>query len=198
MCYSLLVQDKKQQPYILKCERMKKCSYLALMLRKIAAPLLIALVICQIGAAWTVFSTAIWIHKQNKQARLADKKKWEEFQLTALEFEASLVDESEIEIKGQLYDIVTSQELDGIVKITAVADRAENKMKRTLSGLQKEDSGWSEVAKQVQSFSAAVYRPAQTLFFWASNFPTDTCYIHYPEVNNSKGFPKNIDQPPTV
>jgi len=198
MSSPLLVQVKKQQPYILKCEQMKKCSYLAQMLRKIAAPFLIVLVVCQVGAAWTVFSTAIWIHKQTKESRLADKEKWEEFVLTRDEFDASLLDENEIEIKGLLYDIVTFQELDGMVTITAVADHAENKMKRTLSGLQKEDTGWSEVAKRVQSFSLAVYHPEQTLRFYAPHLPSDESYTSFPKYDLSEGFLLKKDQPPTA
>jgi hypothetical protein len=171
---------------------------LAPMLRKTLGPVMIVLVICQIGAAWTLFSTAIWIHKQNKQSRLADKGRWEQFIMTTYEFESTLIEECEIEIKGQLYDIVSSEISDGMVTITAVADHAENKMKRTLRGLQKEETGWSEVAKKAQLFSMAVFHPEKNLQFFGHTFLITTEYFHYPDNNFSEGFLGRQVQPPTL
>jgi hypothetical protein len=159
---------------------------------------MIFLVICHIGAAWTLFSTAIWVHKQNKQSRLADKERWVEFILTAYEFDSQLVEEDEIEIEGQLYDIVSSQKSNGMVTITAVADQAENKMKRTLSGLQKEETGWSEVAKRAQLFSMAVFHPEKNLQFFPYTYNLRASFFHYPDNNFSEGFPGTQYQPPAA
>ena len=168
------------------------------MLSRITAPFMIILVIGQIGAAWTVFSTAIWIHQQNKQARLSDKGKWEEFVLSSAEFESRLIEDDEIELDAKLYDIVFVQRVGSQVIITAVADHAENKMKKTLDGLQQEETGWSELAKCAQAFSMSIFCPEKTL---QVNIPPSTAavtYFTFAANNFFKGIFCIPDQPPAA
>jgi hypothetical protein len=69
--------------------------------RKALAIILTLLVFCQVGAVWTLFSTAIWLHKQNKEARLAEQSRWEEFSISETQFESWLEGDDEIEINNK-------------------------------------------------------------------------------------------------
>lgn len=176
----------------------KTTPYLAAMFRKCAAYLMTILVISQIGAAWTVFSTARWIHKQNKQARLSDKSHWEEFHLSHAEYEASIVEEGEIEIQGQLYDVVSTRMQNGRYSITAVADNAENKLNKTLNGLHSDSTGWSEIAKQAQLFSTALFLPEKNLRLLNPNFALNISYFQISNNGFNKGFLRTQEQPPAA
>lgn len=123
--------------------------------------LLIALILAQLGGVWMVYSTALAIHKQNKEYRLADQSKWQTFELNPDEFELQLVKDDEIMIEGVLYDIVQISYQPAMVRIVATPDNAENKLKNSLSRLQSECCGWSDIAKRVQTFAAMSYIPSQ-------------------------------------
>jgi hypothetical protein len=167
------------------------------MLSRITAPFMLILMICQIGAAWTVFSTALWIHKQNKQARLSDEGHWEEFVISVADFESNLIEDDEIELDGMMYDIVFTEHVNGMIVLTAVADQAENKMKRTLNALQKEETGWSELTKRAQAFGMTVFCPEKSLKLDIRPFLiTALSYFSYTENSFQKGIISILEEPP--
>jgi hypothetical protein len=168
------------------------------MQRTVIALILTLLVFCQVGSVWTLFSTAIWLHKQNKAVRLADQSLWEEFSLSNTQFESWLAGDDEIEINNKLYDIVSIDQTRDRVIIIAVADHAENKMKRTLSGLQDEESGWSQLAKRTQEFSASVFRPEMTLQISRPAGTLSQIYFHFVDNQLCEGLQRLPEQPPTV
>jgi hypothetical protein len=166
--------------------------------RKALAIILTLLVFCQVGAVWTLFSTAIWLHKQNKEARLADQSRWEEFSISETQFESWLEGDDEIEINNKLYDIVSIDRMGAQVNIVAVADHAENKMKRTLSGLQHEESGWSQLAKHAQEYSTSFFRPENTLQISRPVGIVPQIYFHFVDNQLCEGLRRLAEQPPTV
>jgi cell division protein FtsL len=129
--------------------------------------LLIALILAQLGGVWMVYSTALVIHKQNKEHRLADQSKWQTFELSPEAIKLQLVKDDEIIIDGQLYDIVQISYQPTVVHVVATPDKAENKLKNSLSRLQSECGGWSDIANRVQTFAATSYIPAQINCFCA-------------------------------
>jgi hypothetical protein len=165
---------------------------------RLTAHLLALLLICQIGAVWSVFSTAMWLHKQHKQSRLADKSQWVGFTFSTSELESRLIEEDEFEIDGILYDIVSIRPFESGVEVTAVSDHAENKMKRTLHNLQNEKTGWSELAKLAQSFSYSVFRPEQGLRIAMPVFKIEITYFNYPDNNCHRGLPRIPELPPAA
>ena len=166
--------------------------------RKALSIILLAIVIGHLGAMWAIYSTAIWLHKQTKEARLADKTRWEEISLSSAAFEASLVEKDEIEIENQLYDIVTFYRDGETIKLVVVADHAENKMKRTLGGLQKEKTGWSHLAKQAQSFALSIFHPESTLRISSKICVLEPVYFHSQEYLICEGNYSVPDQPPAI
>lgn len=121
------------------------------------AAMLILLVLSQIGGAWMVYTTALWVHKTNRETRLLDISKRVQFELTIAEYQEALVEEGEIIIQNRLYDVVSVSENGENVIVLAIPDHAENKMKRTLNGLQNETTGWSQLSKLASSFSMTVF-----------------------------------------
>jgi hypothetical protein len=168
------------------------------MQRTVIALILTLLVFCQVGSVWTLFSTAIWLHKQNKAVRLADQSRWEEFSLSNTQYESWLEGDDEIEINDKLYDIVSINQTRDRVIIIAVADHAENKMKRTLSGLQEEESGWSQLAKRTQEFSTSVFRPEKTLHIQRTATILPKIHFHFSDNRLCKGLQYLPEQPPTA
>jgi len=166
--------------------------------RKALSIVLLAIVLSHLGAMWSIYSAALWLHKQNKEVRLSDKTRWEEITLSSTAFEAALVEEDEIEIDNQLFDIVSSFRNGDIIQLIVVADHAENKMKRTLSGLQKEKTGWSNFAKQADSFACSVFHPETTLRICQQNFVMRS--VHYQIQDNliCKGKQSVPEQPPAI
>ena len=163
------------------------------------AYLLIILVLYQIGAAWTIYSAAIWIHKENKEFRLSDTSRWETFSLSQTEYEALLIEEDEIQMNGKLYDIVTRKHCANRIEIVVVADHAENKMKRTLKALQKDETGWSEFTKRAQAFGMSVFSPEKSLSVDIRLFTITTLtYFTYSEDNFQKGILGVLEQPPAA
>jgi hypothetical protein len=163
---------------------------------KYVAILLSILVVCQIGAAWTIYSTAIWLHKQSKQSRISDVNKWEHFRLSASDFETWKIEDDEIEIEHILYDIVFIEESGNDVEIFAVADEKENKMKRTLNGLQNESSGWSEFTNLAQAFSLTFYETETAVQLPATYFESKTVYFSRYHERLCRGINRNPMQPP--
>ena len=168
------------------------------MLRKAISITLLFLVLCHVVSTWTIFSAALWIHKQNKEFRLSDKTRWKEFSLSAAIFESSLIEEDEIEIDDQLFDIVSIERNGEFINVIAVADYAENKMRRTLSGLQREKTGWSQLAKQGQSFAFSVFQPEKTLRIYSQANVSCCDFFNMPENNLCKGEGTVLDQPPSA
>jgi hypothetical protein len=168
------------------------------MFRQTIALVLTLLVVCQIGAVWTIFSTAIWIHQQNKAVRLSDQSRWEQFSLTAQQFESQLEGESEIEINDQLYDVVAIERVGAQVNIIAVADDAENKMRQTLIGLQKEETGWSQLAKRAQAFSFSAFYPEKSLEVFQQTSELQTVYFQYHDNHLCRGLQRLPEIPPAV
>ena len=166
--------------------------------RKAISITLLFLVLCHVGATWTIFSAALWIHKQNKELRLSDETRWEKFSLSAAVFESSLIEENEIEIDNQLFDIVSIERHGDSISVIAVADHAENKMRRTLSGLQSEKTGWSQLAKQAQSFAFSVFQPEKTLRISLRGNVLCSVFFQMQENNACQGEPTVLDQPPSV
>lgn len=163
------------------------------------AYLLIILVFYQIGAAWTIYSAAIWIHKKNKEFRLSDTNRWETFSLSQTEYEALLIEEDEIEMNGKLYDIVRRKQYANRIEIVVVADQAENKMKRTLKSLQKEETGWSEFTKRAQAFGLTVYSPEKSLQVDIRLFMAEIqSFFIYSEDSFQKGIFGVLEQPPAA
>ena len=75
---------------------------------------------------------------------------------------------------------------------------AENKMKKTLNGLQQEGTGWSELAKSAQAFSRSVFYPEKNLQI---NLPVTIAAFTYftcAENNFVKGIFCIPEQPPAA
>lgn len=168
------------------------------MLRKAISITLLFLILYHVISTWTIFSAALWLHKQNKELRLSDKTRWEEFALSLAVFESSLIEEDEIEIGDQLFDIVSIERNGEFINVIAVADYAENKMRRTLSGLQSEKTGWSQLAKQGQSFAFSVFQPEKTLRISSQANVSCSAFFHMQENNLCKGERTVLDQPPSA
>jgi len=166
--------------------------------RKALSIILLAIIFGHLGAMWTLYSAAIWLHKQNKEARLSDKSRWEEVTLSSAAFEAGMVEKDEIEIENQLYDIVSIYRDGETIKLVVVADHAENKMKRTLGGLQKEKTGWSNLAKQAQSFALSLFHPESTLRISSKRLVLEPVYFHSQENLICEGSYTVPDQPPAI
>jgi hypothetical protein len=168
------------------------------MRRKALSLILLAIVVSHLGAAWTLYSAALWLHKQNKELRLSDTTRWVEMTLSTNVFEESLVEEDEIEIDNQLFDIVSSYRDGDTIKLIAVADHAENKIRRTLSGLQNEKTGWSQLAKQAQSFAFSFFQPEKTLSVSLPDNVSCRAFFNNQKNNLLKGEPTILEQPPSA
>ncbi len=129
------------------------------------AAILTLLVLSQIGGAWMVYTTALLVHKQNKESRLLDISKRVQIALSLSEYQSSLVEEGEIFFENRLYDVVSVLKNGENVLVIAVPDHAENKLKRTLNGLQNETTGWSEFANLATAFSITTFIQEPTLTF---------------------------------
>lgn len=198
---SISVQVTPQSPYKFllnkSAKKIKNTIFAAMRLRSLAM-LLSILIVCQIGAAWTIFSTAIWLHKQSKQTRINDAAKWEYFRLSPADFAAFLVEDDEIVIENTLYDIVSFNESDGIVEIYVVADAKENKMKRTLRGLQNDSAGWSEFAEMAQEFSTTPYHTERTLEVLATQLNYNLVHFSFYDEVLCAGMNRKPEQPPCL
>jgi hypothetical protein len=165
--------------------------------RSIAA-ILTLLVLSQIGGAWMVYTTALLVHKQNKESRLSDESKRVQIALPLSEYQSALVEEGEILFENRLYDVVSVLEIGEHVLITAVPDHAENKLKRTLSGLQNETTGWSEFANLASAFSITTFIQEPTLTFNSISIEHiqnhSYCYL----TAKSQQHPAALERPPAV
>lgn len=127
----------------------------------IIAMVLNSLIFAQIGGVWVVYTTALAIHKQNKNRRLANKDNWIEYEMAADEFKRALQGEDEIVINGLLHDIVKATTHKDKIAVVVVEDHAENKLKSTLKGIQSDSAGWSDLAKKAYAFGFSGYEPAR-------------------------------------
>ena len=159
--------------------------------------LMIALILAQLGGVWMVYSTALAIHKQNKEHRMADQSKWQTFELSLDAFEHQRVEDDEIMIDGQIHDIVKISYQPTLVRVVAIPDKAENKLKNSLSRLQSECCGWSDIAKRVQTFAATSYIPSQINCFCAiKQFETSLAHHARYRFGISQLTVKTIHHPP--
>jgi hypothetical protein len=168
------------------------------MTQRITSSLLIALVVCQIGGAWMVYSTALWLHVQKKEIRLADSSKWTLLELTTSEFSNALVEKGELRIHDSMFDIVSFQIKGDIVCVFAVPDTSENKLRNTLDGLQSEDTGWAHLAKLAQVFSMTpfVEEVLPKLTFTCINEITNHTSLYRDPV--SCFCSRGLDRPPSI
>jgi hypothetical protein len=117
--------------------------------------------------------------------------------ISVADFESNLIEDDEIELDGMMYDIVFTEHVNGMIVLTAVADQAENKMKRTLNALQKEETGWSELTKRAQAFGMTVFCPEKSLKLDIRPFLiTALSYFSYTENSFQKGIISILEEPP--
>jgi hypothetical protein len=120
--------------------------------------LLVLCILSQVGGIWVIYSTAIVIHRQNKELRINDTSKWITLVLTKEVYKkAKLESDDELMLSGVMFDIVSASEQDSLITIILVEDSAENKLKDTLSHIQQSNNGWSETAKMAASFGVSIY-----------------------------------------
>lgn len=168
------------------------------MRQKYIAALLTALVVCQIGAIWAVYTAAIWLHRETRQTRLSDERLWVHFEISASEFESALLDYSELELNGERYDIVHTTAEGDKVFITAVADQTEERMIQTLNDLQRNESGWSKMSKLTCSFGLAIFIPASVFQFTLFQYQQSACFIVFQDTTFSAGVKKKQYRPPLL
>jgi hypothetical protein len=165
--------------------------------KRIAA-ILTLLVLSQIGGAWMVYTTALLVHKQNKECRLLDVAKRVQIALSVSEYQSALVEEGEILFENKLYDVVSVLENGEKVLVTAVPDHAENKLKRTLNGLQNETSGWSEFANLASIFSITTFIQEPTLTFNRMSIEHILNHSCYSLTAKSQQHTDALERPPAV
>jgi hypothetical protein len=124
---------------------------------RLSIVLLITLITLQVGGIWSIYSTALLLHKQSKCIRLADSNQWIEFGLTTEEFQLSTVEDGELLIDGQFYDVVDTSRIGNLVHVRVVRDAAEYKLTVIVKGVQQQNHGWSAVAKYASSLSISPY-----------------------------------------
>lgn len=166
--------------------------------RRIVSYILAILIVSQIGGVWVVYTTAIWLHKQNKNARLADQSKWQHFELSPAAFESFRLEEDEVMLNGQLFDIVAIKTTSQGLVITATPDYAENKLVRTLQGFQRENNGWSEFARLAQLFSLTLYETNTQQIEVLEGFETKKRHHAYYITHFSRWVRTKEEQPPAV
>jgi hypothetical protein len=152
----------------------------------------------QIGGIWMVYTAAIVIHKQNKELRISDSSKWITRVLSHEQFYAFREGQDELMIDGVMFDIVSVAEHGSIVTAVMVEDGAENKLKNTLTGIQRSNHGWSETAKMAASFGLSPYLPANTTQL-DSNYSEDTILDHdsFYIAAVSHTHDRSLEQPPS-
>ena len=160
--------------------------------------MLILLVLSQIGGAWMVYTTALWVHKTNRESRLLDVSKRVQFELPASEYRAAIVEEGEIVIQGRLFDIVSVSENGEKVIVVAIPDQAENKMKRTLSGLQNETTGWSQLSKLASAFSMTVFIQETILVIERTVIQPNIRHSYFYSNSLDQLNPSAIERPPAI
>jgi len=166
--------------------------------RKSIAAILVLLVLGQIGGAWMIYTTALWVHKTNRESRLLDVSKRVLFELPASEYRAAIVEEGEIVIQNRLYDVVSVAENGETVLIVAIPDQAENKMKRTLSGLQNETTGWSQLSKLASAFSMTVFIQESILAIERMVIQQTIRHSYFYSNSRDQLNPSAIERPPAI
>jgi hypothetical protein len=162
------------------------------------AAILILLVISQIGGAWMVYTTALWVHKTNRETRLLDISKGVQFELTVADYREALVEEGEIVIQNRLYDIVSVSENGENLIVLAIPDHTENKMKRTLNGLQNETTGWSQLSKLASAFSMTVFVQETILVLESTVIQPTIRHSYFYSNSRNQLNPSAIERPPAI
>jgi hypothetical protein len=162
------------------------------------AAILILLVLSQIGGAWMVYTTALWVHKTNRDTRLLDTSKRVQLELTVAEYREALVEEGEIVIQNRLFDVVSVSENGENVIVLAIPDHAENKMKRTLNGLQNETTGWSQLSKLASSFSLTVFVQETILVLESTLIQPNIRHSYFYSNSRDQLNPSTIERPPII
>ncbi len=168
------------------------------MKRKTLVILLVVCILSQIGGTWMIYTTALAIHKQNKKLRISDQSHWITQVLTPKEFKAQQEGNEELVIAGRIFDIVSVTVGSSTVTVTMVEDKAENKLKRTLEGLQRSSSGWSEMAKKIAAFGTSLYEISEStaielLTLTTTQLLHSKCYA----MNYRENRMSSIDHPPS-
>lgn len=168
------------------------------MKRKTLVILLVVCILSQIGGTWMIYTTALAIHKQNKKLRISDQSHWITQVLTLKEFKAQQEGNEELVIAGRIFDIVSVTEGSSTITVTMVEDKAENKLKRTLEGLQRSSSGWSEMAKKIAAFGTSLYELSESTAL-KLNTITTTHPLHamWYVVKVTESRLNSIDHPPS-
>jgi hypothetical protein len=166
---------------------------------RIIALLLTLCILSQVGGIWVLYTTAIAVHKQNKELRMSDQSKWITRVFSIEGFHAHLEGEDELVIDGVIFDIVSATEHDSRVSATLVEDHAENKLKNTLSGIQKSNNGWSETAQMAVSFGISPYvMPVQPEMAEHFNPSTEIEHASFFPVLPMTNVLRSIDHPPSL
>jgi hypothetical protein len=166
---------------------------------RILALLLTLCILSQVGGIWVLYTTAIAVHKQNKELRMSDQSKWIARVFSLDSFHALLEGEDELVIDGVMFDIVSATEHNSLVTAILVEDRAENKLKNTLSGIQKSHSGWSETARMAVSFGISPYvMPVQPAMEQHFNPSTEIEHASFYLVLPVTHALRSIDHPPSL
>lgn len=168
------------------------------MFRRAISVILIFVVIAQIGAMWAVLTSALWVHKQTKEMRMSNSSLWVRFNFSDSEWKEFGSEKDEIEIEGKLYDIVSIIRADDVVEIIAVADHAEEDLKRNLSGLNSKAPDFSNLARLACSFSLTPYHVEETFQFAFLHYPIETSHCDIPAECICKGIYPNPEQPPAA
>jgi hypothetical protein len=145
-----------------------------------------------------VYTTALWVHKTNRESRLLQASKRVQFVLTASEYRAALVEEEEVVIHNRMYDVVSVSENCENVIVIAVPDDAENKLKRTLNELQKESTGWSELANLASAFSITSFIQEPILTMRCLLIPMILTHSSFYLTPVAKGSDLAIEHPPAT
>jgi hypothetical protein len=111
----------------------------------------------QIVGIWGIYSAGLIIHKQTKEIRLTNSNEWVEFNFTPEEFREICIENGELIIEGRLYDLVKSEVTSTYAKITVIADVEEEILNATITQIQSNKHGWSDMAKYAVELSLSPF-----------------------------------------
>jgi hypothetical protein len=84
------------------------------------------------------------------------------------------------------------------VIVLAIPDHAENKMKRTLNGLQNETTGWSQLSKLASSFSLTVFVQETILVLESTLIKPNIRHSYFYSNSRDQLNPSTIERPPII
>ena len=111
----------------------------------------------QIVGIWGIYSAGLILHKQTKEMRLNNSNQWVEFVFTPEEYRKICSENGELMIEGRLYDLVKSEVTSTYAKITAIADVEEEILNATITQIQSNKHGWSNMAKYAVELSLSPF-----------------------------------------